>query len=251
MINCIIVDDEVRSRDALSKLLGKYCPDVNIIDKAENIETARDLILKNQPDLVFLDIEMPNGNGLELLSQFKNINFSVIFITAHEGYAIKAFRYSAIDYITKPIDYRVLLEAVNKFKQKQKIELKQQRFELLLENISNNPRQFNRVAIPNLTGFELINISEIMYCEGDGNYTKIHLLNNAQILSSKTLKYFDDLLPPETFFRIHKSYLVNINLIDSYQRTDGNRVIMKNKSVLEVSERNRKEFLNKLSGNLE
>lgn len=248
MINCIIVDDEERSRESLSKLLVKHCPEVNIVAKAEDITTAKDYILKLQPDLVFLDVEMPKNSGFDLLNEFKTINFSVIFVTAHEGFALKAFRYSAIDYITKPIDYRLLIEAINKFNQKQKIELKQQRLELLLENISNNPRQFNRIAIPNLHGFKLINISEIIYCEGDGNYTKIFLLNGEQLLSSKTLKYFDEMLPLSTFFRIHKSYLININLIDTYHRNESNYVIMKNHCTLEVSERNRKEFLNKLIG---
>ncbi len=248
MINCIIVDDEERSREALSKLLVKHCPEVTIVAKAEDITTAKDCILKLQPDLVFLDVEMPKNSGFELLNQLKTINFSVIFVTAHEGFALKAFRYSAIDYITKPIDYRLLIEAINKFKTKQKIELKQQRLELLLENINNNPQQFNRIAIPNLSGFKLINISDIIYCEGDGNYTKLFLLNGEQLLSSKTLKYFDEILPVKTFYRIHKSYLININLIDTYHRNDGNYVTMKNKITLEVSERKRKEFLNKLVG---
>lgn len=247
MINCIIIDDETRSREALSKLLAKHCPDVNIIAKAEDTETAKDRILQLQPDLVFLDIEMPNSSGFELLNEIKNLNFDVIFVTAHEGFAVKAFRYSAIDYLTKPIDYRLLIEAVNKFKNKQKIELKQQRFELLLENIANNPYQCNRIAIPNSNGFQLVNISEIIYCRADGNYTTIFLLNGLQLLSSKTLKHFEDLLPEKTFFRIHKSFLINLNLIEKYERNDSYQVIMKNKTALEVSERNRKEFTDKLT----
>jgi len=250
IINCIIIDDEQGSRDALSKLIQKYCPEINILARAEDVKTAKDFILELQPDLVFLDIEMPNENGFELLNDYKNINFEVIFVTAHEGFALKAFRYSALDYLTKPIDYRQLIEAVGRFKQKQKIELKQQRFELLLENIANNPHQCNRIAIPNLRGFQLINISDIIYCEGDGNYSKIHLLNGEQILSSKTLKYFNDLLPQVTFFRIHKSFLININLIESYTRNpDGNCVVMKNKAILSVSERNQKQFLEKITKN--
>jgi two-component system LytT family response regulator len=248
MIKCIIVDDEERSIESLSKLLIKHCPEVNIVAKAEDVETAKEYILKLQPDLIFLDVEMPKNSGFELLNQFKTINFSVIFVTAHEGFALKAFRYSAIDYITKPIDYKLLIEAINKFKSKQKIELKEQRLELLLENVSNSPRQFNRLAVPNLNGFKLVNISDIIYCEGDGNYTKLFLLNGEQLLSSKTLKYFDEILPDITFYRIHKSYLININLIDTYHRNDGNYVTMKNKITLEVSERNRKEFVNKLLG---
>jgi len=247
MINCIIVDDEVRSRDALAKLLSKHCPDLNIVAKAEDVETAKDCILKMQPELVFLDVEMSGNNGFDLLNEIKLINFDIIFVTAHEGFAVKAFRYSAIDYLTKPIDYRLLIEAVNKFKQKQKVELKQQRFELLIENLANNPHQCNRIAIPNPNGFEMINISDIIFCQADGNYTNIHLLSGLQILSSKTLKHFEDLLPKKTFFRIHKSFLININLIEKYERADGFRVIMKNKVVLEVSERNRKGFTDKLT----
>jgi two-component system LytT family response regulator len=248
-INCIIVDDELKSREALSKLIAKYCPEIKILAKAENVETAKDLILKHQPDLVFLDVEMPKKSGFELLNEFKTINFDVIFVTAHETFAVKAFRYSAVDYLTKPVDFRELIEAVNKFKQKQKVELKQQRFEMLLENISNNAKEFNRIAIPNLQGYQLVSTTDIIYAEGDGNYTNIYLLNGEKILSSRTLKYFDGLLPTATFFRIHKSFLININLIDSYNRIDGNFVVMKNKNQLDVSERNKREFLEKITKN--
>jgi two-component system LytT family response regulator len=247
MIKVLIIDDEQSARDSLVTSIQNYCDGVSIVGLGKNVAEAVDLIYRFSPDIVFLDIEMPMGNGFTLFEKIKNPTFETIFTTAYEEYAIKAFRVSALDYLTKPIDFRELQEAILKFKQKQKVELREQRIELLIENMSNRPTEFNKVVIPDVDGFSLVNSSEILYCQADGSYTHIHFLNGKKTTSSKLLKHFEDLLPVETFFRIHKSYLVNLNLIKRYSKLDGNQLILENNVILDISDRQKKPFLDKIN----
>lgn len=246
MINAIIIDDEAKARESLKKTITSYCPEINILAMGNNVDEAVKLINQLSPDLVFLDIEMPNGNGFTLFDKIKNPPFSTIFTTAYEEYAIKAFRIAALDYLTKPIDFRQLQEAVIRYKNKQKIELKEQRLELLIENITNRPSEFNKIALPDNEGYTMIKISDIIYCQADSSYTIVHLLNGKKIITSKLLKLIEELLPTQTFYRIHKSYIVNLNLIKQYIKIDGNQVVLENDIHLDVSERNKKDFLDKL-----
>lgn len=246
MINAIIIDDEAKARESLKKTIIAYCPEINILAMGNNVDEAVKLINQLSPDLVFLDIEMPNGNGFTLFDKIKNPTFSTVFTTAYEEYAIKAFRIAALDYLTKPIDFRQLQEAVIRYKNKQKIELKEQRLELLIENITNRPSEFNKIALPDNEGYTMIKISDIIYCQADSSYTIVHLLNGKKIITSKLLKLIEELLPAQTFYRIHKSYIVNLNLIKQYIKIDGNQVVLENDIRLDVSERNKKDFLDKL-----
>lgn len=247
MIRAIIVDDIETARIGLSKLIEKNCSDVSIIAMASSSQEAIYLIKKLSPDIVFLDVKMPNQNGFQMLEEIGKIDFEVIFTTAYEEYAIKAFRFSALDYLTKPISPKLLVEAINRFREKQVIRLKQERFEVLFENSHSPIDQYNKLAIPTQSGMLVLTISTIVYCRGDGNYTKIFQLNEEKpILSSKTLKYFEDLLPQAIFFRAHKSTLLNLNLVKEYNKTDGNTAIMVNGEQLEVSERNKKKFRDRL-----
>lgn len=243
MITAIIIDDEQRSRDVLKKSIEKYCKDVSIIGMGTCVDDAVDLIHSFNPDLVFLDIEMPQGNGFTLFDKIKNIHFDIIFTTAYEEYAVKAFRVSALDYLTKPIDHRQLVDAINRLKNKKKLQINEQRFALLLENISNRPDEFNKIAFPTNEGYTMINTADIVYCEADENYTLIYLLNGERMVVSKTLKLVEELLPSKTFYRIHRSFVVNLNLINEYTKENGNSVIMKTGKSLDVSERNKKSFL--------
>jgi two-component system LytT family response regulator len=243
MITAIIIDDEQRSQDVLKKTIEKYCNDVKIVATGNCVDDAVDLIRNYNPDLVFLDIEMPNGNGFTLFDKVKNIHFDVIFTTAYEEYAIKAFRVSALDYLTKPIDHRQLQDAVNRLKNKKKLQINEQRFALLLENISNRPDEFNKIALPTNEGYIMINTGDIVYCEADENYTIVYLLNGERMVVSKTLKLVEELLPQKTFYRIHRSFVANLNLIKEYSKENGNSVIMKTGKMLDVSERNKKAFL--------
>lgn len=243
MITAIIIDDEQRSRDVLKKTIEKYCKDVKIIATGNCVDDGVDLIRSYNPDLIFLDIEMPNGNGFTLFDKVKNINFDIIFTTAYEEYAIKAFRVAALDYLTKPIDHRQLQDAVNRLKNKKKLQINEQRFALLLENISNRPDEFNKIALPTNEGYTMINTGEIVFCEADENYTIVYLLNGERMVVSKTLKLIEELLPHKIFYRIHRSFVVNLNLIKEYSKENGNSVIMKTGKTIDVSERNKKSFL--------
>lgn len=246
MIKALIIDDEAYARESLTKVINQYCQEISIVGIGENVVQAVELISRYSPDLVFLDIEMPNGNGFTLFDKIKNPSFETIFTTAYEEYAIKAFRFSALDYLTKPIDFRQLQESIERFKSKQKIELKEQRIELLIENLSNKPTEFNKIVLPDYEGFSMVKISDIIYCKADGSYTEVHLLNGKKITTSRLLKSLEELLPEQTFYRIHKSYLVNLNLIKRYNKMDGHQVLMENNVLLDVSERNKKEFLDKV-----
>jgi two-component system LytT family response regulator len=246
MIKVIIIDDEAKARESLKKTIISYCPELTILACGNNVEDAITLINQHVPDIVFLDIEMPNGNGFSLFEKFKNPAFTTIFTSAYEEYAIKAFRIEALDYLNKPIDFRQLQEAVGRFKNKRKIELKEQRLELLIENMTNRSSEFNKIALPDNQGYIMVKTSDILYCQADSSYTIVHLINGKKIITSKILKLIEELLPKETFYRIHKSYIVNLNLIKQYVKNDGNHVLLENDVKLDVSDRNKKEFLEKL-----
>jgi two-component system LytT family response regulator len=246
MIKALIIDDEAYARESLIKVINQYCQEISIVGVGENVTEAIELIYHHSPDIVFLDIQMPNGNGFTLFDKIKNPQFETIFTTAYEEYAIKAFRFAALDYLTKPIDFRELQESIERFKRKQKVELKEQRIELLIENLSNKPTEFNKIVLPDYDGFTMVKLSDIIYCKADGSYSEVHLLNGKKITTSKLLKSLEELLPDQTFYRIHKSYLVNLNLIKRYNKIDGHQVLMENNILLDVSERNKKEFLDKL-----
>jgi two-component system LytT family response regulator len=245
MIKAIIIDDEIFARESLVKVINQYCPELSILGIGENVAEAIELIYRYSPDIVFLDIEMPNGNGFTLFDKIKNPHFETIFTTAYEEFAIKAFRVSALDYLTKPIDFRQLQDAIERFKRKQKVELKEQRMELLIENLTNRPTEFSKIVLPDYEGYTMVKIADILYCKADGSYTEVHLLNGKKITTSKLLKVVEELLPEQTFYRTHKSYLVNLNLIKRYNKND-HQVLMENNVALDVSDRNKKEFIERL-----
>lgn len=245
MIKAIIIDDEVFARESLAKVINQYCQEVSILGIGENVAEAIELIYRYSPDIVFLDIEMPNGNGFTLFDKIKNPHFDTIFTTAYEEFAIKAFRVSALDYLTKPIDFRQLQDSIERYKRKQKVELKEQRMELLIENLTNRPTEFSKIVLPDYEGYTMVKIADILYCKADGSYTEVHLLNGKKITTSKLLKVVEELLPEQTFYRTHKSYLVNLNLIKRYNKND-HQVLMENNVALDVSDRNKKEFIDRL-----
>lgn len=243
MLNAIIIDDERSSRNALRQKLVKHCIDVMIIGECENGEEGIENIEKKKPDIVFLDVEMPRMNGFTMLQQLKNKNFEVIFVTAYDHYAIKAIRYSALDYLIKPVEVEDLKNAVNRALEKMNIAKPNARLELLLENIVSEKPKFTRIAIPTAQGLQFIKIDEIIYLEASVNYTKFHLYNNIKYTVSKTLKEFEDILPADIFIRIHNSHIINKNYVDKYIRGDGGQVVLSNCVVLDISKRKKAEFL--------
>lgn len=245
MIKTIIVDDEYNAREFLEKLLKRSFPDrFLILAKCESVDEAVVAVEKYQPELIFLDVKMPNKNGFELLKEVKSLTFEVIFTTAHNEFAIDAIKASALDYLLKPINYIDLLEAIKRFDIKTQKFMQQDRLRLLLENIDNGGIEFKKIAFPTESGFELVKTSSILYCVADSNYCHIKCIDGKKITLSKTLKYLEELLPDSIFNRIHKSYLVNLNYVNKFNKNDDFRVELTNGELLPVSVRKKEDFIN-------
>ncbi|MBU2940042.1 LytTR family DNA-binding domain-containing protein [Lacinutrix sp. C3R15] len=230
-LNAIIVEDEKTSRDILKKYLAKYCPNVNILGEAENVDEALVLIRNNHLDVVFLDVEMPYGNAFDLLDKVGDASFETIFVTAYNHYAIDALNAHASYYLMKPISIDALIKAVDYV-----VEIKTKEDALQDEVLVPNTNTVNgKITIPQQDGFEVIETANILYCKADDNYTEIYLNNNKKKLVSKTLKYFEEALQDSSFARVHKSYLVNVNEITKYVKGKGGHVLLSNGKEVLVS----------------
>ncbi|WP_223034741.1 LytR/AlgR family response regulator transcription factor [Hanstruepera marina] len=238
-LNAIIVEDEQTSRDILKNYLSKYCPNVNVLGEAENIEQALVLIRNNDLDLVFLDVEMPYGNAFDLLEKVGDINFETVFVTAYNHYAMEALNAHASYYLMKPISIDELIKAVDYVTEiKSKEDALQDQVLVPKTNSVSG-----KITIPQQDGFEVINTADILYCKADDNYTEIYLNTNKKKLVSKTLKYFEDALNDGSFARIHKSYLVNVNEVIKYLKGKGGSVVLSNGKQLMVSASKKSDFL--------
>ncbi|GFZ93935.1 DNA-binding response regulator [Aquaticitalea lipolytica] len=238
-LNAIIVEDEETSREILKNYLKKYCPNVNVLGEASNVDEALILIRNNDLDLVFLDVEMPYGNAFDLLDKVGDINFETIFVTAYNHYAIDALNAHASYYLMKPISIDELIKAVDYVTEiKTKEDALQDQVLIPKTNNVNG-----KITIPQQDGFEVINTSDILYCKADDNYTEIYLNTNKKKLVSKTLKYFEDALNDTNFARVHKSYLVNVNEIVKYVKGKGGSVVLSNGKEIMVSASKKSELL--------
>lgn len=242
-IKSIIVDDEKHGRENLSGILNQYCADVEVLGEAASVDAAISLIQEFNPDLVFLDIEMPKANGFKLLERFKDFRFEVIFVTAYDNYAIKAIRFSAADYILKPINYNELKTAVAKVAERIQQKQENQRMKQLVYNISQpqNPR----IGLPTGDRIEFVEVNKIIRCQGEGNYSHIYFEGNKHLLVAKTLVEFEDLLQEYSFFRVHKTHLVNLKQVIAYEKTDGGILQLSNGDKVPISRR-RKEDVQKM-----
>ena len=241
MLKAVLIDDDESNLSSLSEKLAKHCPQINIVARCDNAEDGIKSIEGLQPDVVFLDIEMPVMNGFLMLQQLNYKNFGLIFVTAYDHYAIKAIRYSALDYLVKPVEISELAMAVKKAEENRKAQHSQPQIELLLEHLSK--KQLRRISIPTTEGLQFINLENIAHLEATDNYTNIFLSDNRKFLVSRTLKDFEEMLPAEIFVRIHHSTIVNKFYVEKYIRGDGGRVIMRNGKVLDVSKRKKSDFL--------
>lgn len=238
-LNAIIVEDEKTSRDILKNYLKKYCPNVQILGEAENIDDALVLIRNNDLDLVFLDVEMPYGNAFDLLEKVGDINFETIFVTAYNQYAMDALNAHASYYLMKPISIDELIKAVDYV-----TEIKIKEDALHDEVLVPKTNTINgKITIPQQDGFEIINAADILYCKADDNYTEIYLNTNKKKLVSKTLKYFEEALNDGSFVRIHKTYLVNVNEIVKYVKGKGGSVVLSNGKQIMVSASKKSDLL--------
>lgn len=245
MLKAVIIDDEQQCRVVLKQLLDEFCDDVEVLAEASGIDDGISLIEEYQPDLVFLDIEMPGGTGFDLLAQIEEKDFDTIFTTAHNKYAIKAIKFSALDYLLKPIDIPELQEAVKKVRDKQDSKNADARYEVLKDNLFTE--KFNKIVVSSLNGYQFIKTDEIVRCEADGSYTSIHLMNGTKILASKKIKHFEELLTDFHFYRVHNSHLVNLNQIVTFQKGKTSYITMSNDAEVPLSAAKKDGFLEKIS----
>lgn len=243
MLRAIVVDDIEAIRKDHIALLKNHCPNIAVIGQADSVESGVAIIKQLAPDLVFLDVEMPDGNGFDLLQKLKPFDFKVIFITGYEDFAIRAFRFSAIDYLLKPVKATDLVEAVQKAEQS----LNNEVLELKLSNLFANlerPKNLQKLVLKTADKIYSVNIQDIVHCESDKNYTTFHFINTPQLIVSTNLKEYDILLSPHNFFRTHKSHLINMAYFDHFVKSEGgNKIIMKNKTAIPLSVRKKDEFL--------
>lgn len=243
-MKAIIVDDEISGREVLARLVSKFAQQVQVLALCESVAAARTAIDAHQPELVFLDIEMPLESGFKLFEYFPQPKFQVIFTTAHQHYAIKAFEFAAIDYLIKPIHYQDLQRAVQKALQQNALDEMQHRLQLVQENLVN---PFRRIAIPTINGYLFVNIHEILRLESDTNYSKIVLQNKESYTSSRTLRDYEELLSPFNFVRVHRSHLINLNFIREYQKGRSPILVMEDASQIPVAANRKDDFLRHLN----
>lgn len=242
MIKSIVVDDELRSRESLSQLISTFCKDVEVCALCKNVEEGLEAITFYKPNIVFLDVQMKKETGFDLLAKVNNINFEVIFTTAHSEYAIKAIRFSAIDYLLKPIDIQDLQNAVENVRKKQNDHMTDRLHQLIL-NMKAGSSENLKLALPTSSGLTFIKIIDILYCKASGNYTEIYMKDGKKHVISRQLKEYDEMLVEHKFFRIHHSTLINLNYVQDYIKGDGGYVVMSDNTSLDVSRRKKDEFL--------
>jgi two-component system, LytTR family, response regulator len=240
-MKAVIIDDEQDSRQILANYLAKYCPDITVCGFGESVSTGLGAIQKHNPDIVFLDIEMPYGNGFDLLDKVGEHTFETVFVTAFGNYAIQALNQSAAYYLLKPIDIDELVKAVEKIKTERAEKNYTQHARVLMDNMKGGGQQ--KIMLPTLAGFEIVNIGKILYCEAADNFTKFYFDEGQPLLICRTLKYFEDVLQPHGFLRIHRSYMINPVFVVRYSKGKGGYVTMKNNQELEVSANKKQEFL--------
>jgi two-component system LytT family response regulator len=241
MISAIIVDDEPYSCEALTTLIERYCPEIKVLDICYSAADALKSISDQKPDILFLDIEMPHMNGFEMLEKLPDPDFKIIFTTSYDRYAIKAIRFSALDYLLKPVDKDELQKAVRKAVETGENQLPQQ-LEVLLHKLNHPKMAVNKIAIPTMEGLHMVLVETIVRCEADRNYSNIFLKNNVKITASRNLKDLEEMLEDYSFVRVHHSHLVNLNEVEKYIRGEGGYLLMSDKSSVDVS-RSRKEIL--------
>lgn len=241
MIKAVIIDDEAYACQVLATLIKKHCPEISVAAICQDSREAPDLLEKLRPQLVFLDIEMPHLNGFDLLEKCKPLAFDVIFTTSYDQYAIKAIKFSALDYLLKPVDAKELKAAVQKFTER-KAPVSQQQFEILLAKLQQPAASGARIALPTMEGLQIIPVHTIIFCSSSSNYTILTLKDKQKLTVSKTLKEIEEMLEEHRFLRIHHSYLVNLDEIKKYMRGEGGTVLMSDGSSVDVS-RAKKELL--------
>lgn len=254
MITAVLIDDDNNLRIGMKALLERFAPNIKIIGEADSVASGYNILNKIMPQVVFLDIQLNDGTGFDILEKLKNkngeIKTNIVFITAHEQYAIKAFRFSALDFLLKPVDPEDLQKVVEKINAAIEKNNNFSHIDLLLENIRKKVDNFKRIALSNSDGIHLFEVNDIIRCESEDNYTKFFIKNAKPVLISKTLKDYEELLSEHGFERIHQSHLINLNYLKSYIKKDGGYVIMQDDSHLPISQRKKERLQNILTKQL-
>lgn len=243
MLRTLIIEDEVNAQEALQKLIENHCDNVKIISLANTVKSGINDIKVHNPDLVLLDIKLSDGSGFDILKQIDSSNIHVIFTTAYNEFAIKAFKFSAIDYLLKPIDIDEFKDAIDKVVIAQDQKNTQKKLDVFLENINNMSKEVKKIVLKTNDSIHLVNVNDILRCESDGNYTYFYFTNQAPVLVSKNLKEYYEMLKDYQFFRPHQSHIVNINYIKKYHKLDGGYLILQDKSTIPVATRKRDELM--------
>ena len=243
MIRTIVIDDEKRVAEAIAKIIENYCSGFSVIGIAHTVKAGVELIDKHKPDMITLDINLPDGSGFDLLRKVEDIDFKLIFITAYEEHALKAIKFSAIDYILKPIDEIELSDAFRKVKAIHKKENNKVILDAFLSGLVDKPKEHKKIVLKTAEDIHLIKVNDIIRCESEGSYTSFYLNDGKKLLVSKNLKEYEDLLSDYGFFRAHHSHLININYIDRFHKADGGIIYMSDQSEIPVSVRKKDSLL--------
>jgi two-component system, LytTR family, response regulator len=249
MITALLIDDDINLRNGMKALLAMYAPDIKILGEADSVKGGIDAIEAYRPDVIFLDIQLGDGTGFDILEQLAQkqgkLSSHVVFITAHEQFAVKAFRFSALDYLLKPVDPEELRKVIEKIKKVLVNNDSYAHIDLLLENIRKKVDKFKRIALSTSDGIHLFEVSDIIRLESQDNYTRFHIKDHKPVLIAKTLKEYEDMLSEQGFERIHQSHLINLSYLRSYIKKDGGYAVMADNSNLPISQR-KKERLQEL-----
>lgn len=246
MVRTVLVDDEVASIRVLKNLLLAHCPEVELIGEADSVQSAFKIITSGSPDLVLLDIGLNNESAFDLLYQLNKIEFQIIFITASDHHAIQAIKFSAVDYLLKPADATDLQKAIRKVAKRSHEKEVLENLKALQENIQALQVTDQKMAVPTMKGFSFIVIKDILYLEANGGCTKIYLSTGEQLITTRIIKEYEELLPANIFYRVHSAHIINLNRVQNYQKGRGGSVRMENGTLIEVAFRRRDDFLKRL-----
>jgi two-component system LytT family response regulator len=242
-IRTVLIEDERKSMMTLETLLERYCPEVEIVGTGSNVEQGIKVLNDSHPDLVFLDIAMPDGDAFDLLNRLGKIDFSIIFITAYNEYALKAFEFSALHYLLKPVNYMDLQQAVQRYQKTRPGDSIQSQLQVMNHNLQNH---FDKITLPGSDGLEIIALRDIIRIEAASNYSMVYLTNKDTLIISKTMNQFEEILRNSNFIRIHNTHMVNLEHVKKYQRGQGGMVILGDGTQLAVSRSRKNDFLERL-----
>ncbi len=246
MIKTVIIEDEQKSREVLASIIQKNCPELELVGYASNVKQGVELIKSKLPDLVFLDISMPDGSGFDLLSQLSDQKFELIFATASDQHAVKAIKFSACDYLLKPIDTDELKDAVSKVISRRREKPSMENLQFLIQHLKRADENFQKITLPTGNAYEIVNIKDIIRCEADGSYTNFYLQDKRKLMISAGLKHYEELLPETDFIRVHHHHLINMHHVVRFLKEDGGYAIMSDGSKIEISRRKKEAFMEKL-----